>query len=219
MENDVFTMYALRIASNILHSNCSVKIFQRLVPPLLKILSTSKSSSIILQALNTLLVILESSAGKLSHEYSKILPPVLILIRSIEDDIICQALRVLAILLRCGEHLIVQAVAQGEPIKICVLLYCTHESPLMAAASKALLSTFARSRYAEDVGRVGKAAVMEKLLANVSDSKEKKEALEILECLLECECNREYTGCVKGIRKYLSVIIEMLHAPLSVLEL
>lgn len=219
IESDVFTIYGLRITSNIIHSNCPTKIFQRLVPPLLKILNGSKNSNIIIQALNTLLVILESSAGKLSHEYSKILPPVLILIRSVEDDIICQALRVLGILLSSGEHLVAQAVTQGDPIKVCVLLYCTHESPSMTAASKVLLSIFARSKYAEDIGRVGKAAVVEKLLARVGEEKEKKEALEVLECLVECERNREYVGCVKGARKFLCAIVEMLHAPVSAIEL
>ena len=206
-EDQVHIIYALRIANNIACENYLSKTFYKLIAPLLRILSKQRNSDIIVQTLITILSILEADSENLINEYSKLLPYILISIRSVEEEIICQALRVLNVILNNGgESFVKQAVMNGEPIKVCVLLYCTHENSLMITASKALIGIFARHGYIEEIGAIGKVTLMEKLFSSTNN----EEALEILGYLSDHESNREYICCVEGIHKYINVLVELL---------
>ena len=210
-------LYGLKIVANISYPDCPIGIMTKTVAPLLRILKSAKSVDTIVQSFITMQKIVEDDAGRLVQEYNKLLKPILTFIRSVDDDVIYQSLRTLFTLFRyAGTPLVNQAAISGEPIKICVLLYCTHTNPLMISLSKGLLSEFAKAGYAKDIGTIGKITIIQKLFPDIltDNAEEKKESLELLAYLSDYPINRENFCNVSGIKQYFTKLVGILMTPL-----
>ena len=220
-QNELCIIYALKVAGNVAYRNCPVSIFKKLSGPLMRILKISKNTDITVQVLASMQILIESDAGRSIHEFKKLLFPILGCIRSVEDEIICHSLQVLYTLIKYGgQALLSQAVINGEPIKVCVLLFCTHTNPLMISISKTLILDFARNGYAKEIGEIGKITIAEKLFLDITldDLDEKRESLEIIAYLTEYKDNREYICSVEKIKKYISQLIGILTLPIPLSE-
>eukprot|EP00826_Nyctotherus_ovalis_P031536 TRINITY_DN2521_c0_g2_i5.p1 TRINITY_DN2521_c0_g2~~TRINITY_DN2521_c0_g2_i5.p1 ORF type:complete len:460 (-),score=145.84 TRINITY_DN2521_c0_g2_i5:617-1996(-) len=210
-------LYCLKIAANISYPTCPPATLSKLLAPIIRTLKTAKGVDTIVQALVTSQKMIEDDGGRLAQDYGKFLSPVLSFTRSVDDDVIYQALRVLLTLFKyTGTPLINQAAASGEAVKVCVLLYCTHTDPMMVTISRRVMLEFAKCGHGGAVGEVGKITVVEKLFADLrkEDTEEKKESLEVLAHLSEFPENRENICNTKGIKEYVVRLIGMMTPPL-----
>ena len=209
-------LYSLKIAANISYPDCPAALFTKLLTPVIKILRSAKGVDTIVQGLVTIQKMVEDDAGKNVKEYNKLLEPILTFIRSVDDDTIYQAQRVLLTLFKhSGGSLLNQAVTSEEPIKASVLLYCTHTNPLMISLNKNMILGYARSGYGKVIGKIGKITLLEKLFADIrmEETDAKKESLEVLAHLAGFPENRENICNIKGIKEYVTKLIEMITAP------